>query len=85
MPRYFLNSNNSDPEDVARNEVEIRSMVEYLFAKVGALEYQPVTISGNASNGQNACSRDWMRRLSFDGKMKNQHTPIRAAVLVRHL
>ena len=52
MPKYFLNSNNSDPEDVARNEVEIRSMVEYLFAKSDQLEYQPVTVSGNAANGQ---------------------------------
>jgi cbb3-type cytochrome oxidase cytochrome c subunit len=53
MPRYFLNSNNSDPEDVARNDVEIRAMVEYLFAKSEQMEYQPLSVSGNVDNGKN--------------------------------
>jgi mono/diheme cytochrome c family protein len=32
MPRFWYNSNNSAPEDVPRNEVEINSIVAYLFA-----------------------------------------------------
>jgi mono/diheme cytochrome c family protein len=52
MPRYFGNSNNSDPEDVARNEVEIRSMVEYLFAKAEPIDYEPITLSGDPANGK---------------------------------
>jgi cbb3-type cytochrome oxidase cytochrome c subunit len=32
MPRFWYNSNNSSPEDAARNEVEINSIAAYLFA-----------------------------------------------------
>jgi mono/diheme cytochrome c family protein/archaellum component FlaC len=32
MPRFWYNSNNSAPEDLPRNEVEINSIVAYLFA-----------------------------------------------------
>jgi mono/diheme cytochrome c family protein len=32
MPRFWYNSNNSSPEDAIRNEVEINSIVAYLFA-----------------------------------------------------
>ena len=52
MPRYFGNSNNSDPEDVARNEVEIRSIVEYLFAKAEPIDFEPVALSGDPANGK---------------------------------
>jgi mono/diheme cytochrome c family protein len=32
MPRFFYNSNNSTPEDAARNEAEINAISAYLFA-----------------------------------------------------
>jgi mono/diheme cytochrome c family protein len=32
MPRFWYNSNNSSPEDAARNEVEIDAVASYLFA-----------------------------------------------------
>jgi mono/diheme cytochrome c family protein len=32
MPRFFYNSNNSSPEDAARNEAEINAIAAYLFA-----------------------------------------------------
>lgn len=52
MPRYFLNSNNSSPEDIARNDVEIRSIVEFLFSKSQPIHYQPLTLSGNVEAGK---------------------------------
>lgn len=52
MPRYFGNSNNSSPEDIDRSNVEIRAIVEYLFSKSTPIEYQPMTLSGDAANGE---------------------------------
>jgi cbb3-type cytochrome oxidase cytochrome c subunit/uncharacterized protein YlxW (UPF0749 family) len=52
MPRYFLNSNNSSPEDIARNDVEVRSIVEYLFSKSKPIDYQPIQLSGDPANGK---------------------------------
>src|SRR5579862_8185642 len=39
MPRFWYNSNNSTPEDALRNEVEINSIVAYLFANAEKHEF----------------------------------------------
>ncbi len=52
MPRYFHNANNSEPEDVARGQMEVRAMVEFLFSKSEPIDYPAVNITGNAANGQ---------------------------------
>ena len=39
MPRFWYNSNNSSAEDAVRNEVEINSIVEYLFANAEKHEF----------------------------------------------
>jgi mono/diheme cytochrome c family protein len=52
MPRYFHNSNNSSPEDVSRNRVEIRSIVEFLFSKSQPIQYAKLTQTGDAANGK---------------------------------
>tara|TARA_B100001123_G_scaffold53926_1_gene56838 strand:- start:16223 stop:19111 length:2889 start_codon:yes stop_codon:yes gene_type:complete len=53
MPRVWYNSNTSDPEDVARNEAEIDSVVAYLFENSEDHEFAvPDPRSGDAANGQ---------------------------------
>jgi mono/diheme cytochrome c family protein len=39
MPRFWYNSNNSTPEDAARNEVEINAVAAYLFANADKHEF----------------------------------------------
>ena len=53
MPRFFYNSNNSAPEDAARNEVEISAIAAYLFANTDA--YEPAVKNpprGDAKSGE---------------------------------
>ena len=53
MPRFFNNSNNSSPEDMARSEAEINGIVAYLFAN--SEKYEPAVKSpprGDAKNGE---------------------------------
>jgi len=38
MPRFWYNSNNSSPEDAARNEVEINAVAAYLFSNTDKYE-----------------------------------------------
>ncbi len=52
MPRYFHNTNNSLPEDVSRSRVEIRAMVEFIFARSEPIQYPASTQTGNAENGK---------------------------------
>ncbi|HET6267975.1 MAG TPA: c-type cytochrome, partial [Acidobacteriota bacterium] len=52
MPRYFHNSNNSDPESIERNQVEIRSIVEYLFAKSEDVPLAPSGLTGDPDRGK---------------------------------
>jgi mono/diheme cytochrome c family protein len=39
MPRFFYNSNNSSPDDMVRNEVEINAIAAYLFANAEKHEF----------------------------------------------
>ncbi|TMB87101.1 MAG: c-type cytochrome [Chloroflexi bacterium] len=53
MPQIWYNSNSSSPQDAARNEVEIASVVTYLFDK--SAEYTPAVASppqGDAGAGK---------------------------------
>ena len=52
MPKYFHNSNNNSPEDIARSQTEVRAMVEFLFSKSVEIPYPSVTVSGDAAAGQ---------------------------------
>ncbi|MBI4530006.1 MAG: c-type cytochrome [Candidatus Latescibacteria bacterium] len=52
MPRIFDLSNTNSPEDVARNDVAINAVVEYLFTNSESLSYPPPPVSGNASRGR---------------------------------
>jgi cytochrome c2 len=52
MPKYFHNSNNSEPADIERGQVEVRAMVEFLFAKSEEIPYPAVSITGDAATGQ---------------------------------
>lgn len=52
MPRYFGNTNNSAPEDVARTDVEIKAMVEFLFSRSQKLNYGSVEAVGDPVNGK---------------------------------
>lgn len=52
MPRFFHNSNNSSPEDIDRSNVEIRAMVEFLFSKSVPIQYAPMTLTGDPTNGK---------------------------------
>ncbi|MGB7220667.1 MAG: c-type cytochrome [Vicinamibacterales bacterium] len=53
MPRFWYNSNNSAPEDAARNEVEIGAITAYLFAN--SERFEPTTRTpprGDAKAGE---------------------------------
>src|SRR5437660_5448547 len=53
MPRFWYNSNNSSPQDAVRNEVEINSIVAYLFAN--SEQYEPAIKTpphGDAKSGE---------------------------------
>lgn len=53
MPRFWYNSNNSEPADAVRNEVEINAIVAYLFANTDA--YTPAVKNpprGDAKRGE---------------------------------
>jgi mono/diheme cytochrome c family protein len=53
MPRFWYNSNNSEPEDAVRNETEINAIVAYLFAN--AEKYQPAVANpprGDSRRGE---------------------------------
>ena len=53
MPRFWYNSNNSSPEDAVRNEVEINSIVTYLFANAEKHEFAVKNPPrGNAKAGE---------------------------------
>jgi mono/diheme cytochrome c family protein len=53
MPRFFYNSNNSAPEDAARNEVEINAVATYLFANADKHEFAVKNPPrGDAKNGE---------------------------------
>src|SRR5947207_729215 len=53
MPRFFYNSNNSSPEDAARNEAEINAIAAYLFANAEKHEFAVKTPPrGDARNGE---------------------------------
>jgi cbb3-type cytochrome oxidase cytochrome c subunit len=52
MPRFFYNTNNSSPEDAARNEAEINAIVAYLFANSEKHEFAVKNPPhGDAKNG----------------------------------
>ena len=53
MPRFFYNSNNSEPEDAMRNEAEIAGIAAYLFAN--AEQHEPAVKNpghGDAKRGE---------------------------------
>jgi len=53
MPRFFYNSNNSSPEDGARNEVEIDAIAAYLFANADKHDFAVKSPPrGDAKNGE---------------------------------
>jgi cbb3-type cytochrome oxidase cytochrome c subunit/mono/diheme cytochrome c family protein len=52
MPRFFGLSNNSDPEDVARTDVEIDSILEYLYQKSQPFEPLRGPGRGDARRGR---------------------------------
>jgi cbb3-type cytochrome oxidase cytochrome c subunit len=52
MPSYFAQSNNSDPESIARSNQEIHSMVNYLFAESDAFKMNDPTANGDPKKGE---------------------------------
>ena len=53
MPRFWYNSNTSEPEDVVRNEVEIAATVAYLYEHSSDHEYAvPSPPTGDAERGE---------------------------------
>jgi mono/diheme cytochrome c family protein len=53
MPKFWYNSNNSSPEDVLRNEVEISAVAAYLFANATKHEFAVRNPSrGDAKSGE---------------------------------
>ncbi len=60
MPDFFHQSNNNDPESLARTEQEIHAIVEFLFAKsaVSAKDYKldPIAVTGDKLNGEKLVS-----------------------------
>jgi mono/diheme cytochrome c family protein len=51
MPKYFHTSNNTEPDEIDRSQVEVRAMVEFLFSRSEPIPYPSVSINGDASNG----------------------------------
>lgn len=52
MPSYFNQSNNNDPEAMARSEQEINAMVEYLFTISKPYQINPMPKSGDIKKGK---------------------------------
>ncbi|MBI4483241.1 MAG: c-type cytochrome [Acidobacteria bacterium] len=52
MPQFFHLTNTNTPEDRARSQVEIHSMVEYLFSVSERLKYSLLKGGGSAPRGQ---------------------------------
>ena len=52
MPAYFGQSNNSDPEAVARTDQEVIAIVSYLFANSTAYEMEPIPVRGDPVRGE---------------------------------
>ena len=52
MPAYFGQSNNSDPDSVARSDQEVRAMVSYLFANSTAYPMASIPVAGDAARGE---------------------------------
>ena len=52
MPAYFGQSNNSDPEAVARSDQEVIAIVSYLFANSTAYDMEPIPLAGDPVRGE---------------------------------
>ena len=52
MPAYFGQSNNSDPESVARSDQEVHAIVSYLFANSTAYEMKRIPVAGDPLRGE---------------------------------
>ncbi len=52
MPHFFGQKNNRSPEDVARTDVEIHAILEYLYEKSEPFETIHSTLTGNAERGR---------------------------------
>lgn len=52
MPRFFGLSNNSDPESLARSDVEIRALITYVFAQATPLEPAEIPVPGDSVTGE---------------------------------
>ncbi len=56
MPKFFGQSNSSDPEFVKRTDQEIQAIVHYLFSNSNAFEMNSVRRNGDATNGEELVS-----------------------------
>ena len=56
MPKFFGQSNSSEPEFVKRTDQEIQAIVHYLFSNSDAFEMNSVRRNGDATNGEELVS-----------------------------
>ncbi len=52
MPEFFHQSNNNDPESIARGEQEIHAMVDYLFKNSQEFKLSEVPSAGDSKRGE---------------------------------
>ncbi len=52
MPSFFNQSNNNDPESVARSEQEVHAIVDYLFAHTDKFDLTPISVKGDIQKGE---------------------------------
>ena len=86
MPKFFAQSNSSDPEYVKRTDQEIHAIVRYLFSNSDAFEMNSVKRGGNATNGEElvaslgcfGCHRiepDEIERMTSLQTLRRDHGP----------
>ncbi|MEE9190591.1 MAG: cytochrome c, partial [Candidatus Neomarinimicrobiota bacterium] len=52
MPRFFGQSNNSDPDSRMRSDQELKAIVHYLFKNSSEFHLDPIPVTGNVQQGK---------------------------------